>query len=140
MSARRKIHPESIEEPTINLTPLIDVVFVVLIMFILVAPMLELDRIQLAHGAQHQGKDLPVPSDKGALCLHVFDDNTVSLNGRKVTLQELVPLLKVAKKQNPRGIPQVFQDKKAYFGTYQAVKNAIEESGFEQMDVVLKPS
>ncbi len=36
------------EEASINLTPLIDVVFVVLIIFILIAPMLELDRIQLA--------------------------------------------------------------------------------------------
>ncbi|HEY5259686.1 MAG TPA: biopolymer transporter ExbD [Rhabdochlamydiaceae bacterium] len=140
MPARRRIHPEPIEEPVINLTPLIDVVFVVLIMFILVAPMLEIDRIQLAMGAEHKGKDLPAPSDKGALSLHVFDDNSVSLNGKKVNMKELVALLKVAKRQNPKGIPQVFQDKKAFFGTYQAVKNAVEESGFEQMDVVLKPS
>ena len=92
------------------------------------------------HGSGAKGKDLPAPSDKGALSLHVFDDNSVSLNGKKVNMKELVALLKVAKRQNPKGIPQVFQDKKAFFGTYQAVKNAAEESGFEQMDVVLKPS
>lgn len=36
------------EEPTVNLTPLIDVVFVILIMFIVIAPLLDLDRIELA--------------------------------------------------------------------------------------------
>ena len=35
----------AIEEPTVNLTPLIDVVFVILIMFIVVAPLLELELV-----------------------------------------------------------------------------------------------
>ena len=42
---------EGSEELHINLTPLIDVVFVLLIMFIVIAPLLELDRIQLASSA-----------------------------------------------------------------------------------------
>ena len=50
---RRKPVPD-IEEPQINLTPLIDVVFVILIMFILIAPILELDRIDLADAGGSQ--------------------------------------------------------------------------------------
>ena len=38
----------SSEENLVNLTPLIDVVFVVLILFILIAPMVEADRVQLS--------------------------------------------------------------------------------------------
>ena len=40
------------EEPLINLTPLIDVVFVVLIMFIVIAPMLEVERVELASAGE----------------------------------------------------------------------------------------
>jgi biopolymer transport protein ExbD len=40
------------DEPLINLTPLIDVVFVVLIIFILIAPMLEIDRVKLATSSE----------------------------------------------------------------------------------------
>jgi len=50
---RRNINRQSsspIEEAWINLMPLIDVVFVVLIMFIVIAPMLDIDQIDLAEG------------------------------------------------------------------------------------------
>ena len=43
------------------------------------------------------------------------------------------------KKNHPREIPRVFQDKNATFGTYQTVKNAVEAAGFEEMDIILKP-
>ena len=42
---KRRLYPMASEEPVVNLTPLIDVVFVILIMFILVAPLLEADRL-----------------------------------------------------------------------------------------------
>jgi len=48
-------------------------------------------------------------------------------------------MLKKAKREMPTQIPQVFHDKNAHFGTYQMVKNAVEEAGFEQMDIILKP-
>jgi len=35
-------------EPTINITPLIDVVFVILIAFIIVAPLLEKEQVELS--------------------------------------------------------------------------------------------
>ena len=40
----------------------------------------------------------------------------------------------------PEARPQVFHDKKAEFGTYQAVKNAAEEAGFSHIDIILKPA
>ena len=51
--SRRKFSTlsETHEEPSINMTPLIDVVFVVLVMFIIIAPILNIDRIDLAQGA-----------------------------------------------------------------------------------------
>jgi biopolymer transport protein ExbD len=44
------------------------------------------------------------------------------------------------KKRYPNQTPQVIQDTRAQFGTYQSVKNTLEICGFEQMDVVLKPN
>jgi biopolymer transport protein ExbD len=57
-----------------------------------------------------------------------------------VNASELISLLKEIHKKTPGRTPQVFHDKNAVFGTYQTVKNAVEMSGFEQMDVILKPS
>lgn len=78
--SRRKTFQDTTpyEEPTINLTPLIDVVFVVLVMFIIIAPMINLDRIELAEGA---------PSIKQnqvdqTLVVHIHKDNSIWLNQR----------------------------------------------------------
>lgn len=48
------LNSENDDDANVNLTPLIDVVFVVLIMFILVAPLVEIDRIQLAHATSEK--------------------------------------------------------------------------------------
>ena len=129
------------EEPTVNLTPLIDVVFVILIMFIVIAPLLELDRVELA--------DAPIATlhDGGAsvqetspIAIHVHQDNTIWFNHQPVLVKDLVALLKQAKVQYPQVRPQIFHDRKAQFGTYQSVKNAAEEAGFSHIDIILKPA
>lgn len=130
----------AIEEPTVNLTPLIDVVFVILIAFIVISPFLELDRVELADGAvTPQNKALSV-QEASPIALHIRQDNTVTLNGQLVKLEQLGSTLKLLKEKYPSAKPQLFHDKKAYFGTYQAIKNAVESAGFQQMDVILKPS
>ena len=121
----------------VDLTPLIDVVFVVLIMFIIVAPMLEIDKIQLAQGAAREQVET---TQMGAVAIQVREDNTIWINKHEVSQESLLPLLKALYQKNPKLNPQLFQDKKAQFGVYQKVKNAVEEAGFEELEVVLEPS
>ncbi len=130
---------DSSEESAINLTPLIDVVFIVLIMFIIIAPMLELDRVQLASAPQHDSKEVAVVQEDSPVAIHVHEDNTIWIHRQRVTEKELIQILKQAKLSYPQRVPQLFHDKKAQFGTYQTVKNAVEIAGFEQLDVILQP-
>ncbi len=127
------------EDVHINLMPLIDVVFVMLIMFIVIAPMLELDRIELASSASHGLKESAVVQENGKISIQVREDDTIYFNKKIVSEGQLIELLKNAKRSNPREIPQLFHDKKAHFGTYQTVKNAVETAGFEQLDIILQP-
>jgi biopolymer transport protein ExbD len=129
----------AIEEPAVNLTPLIDVVFVILIMFIVIAPLLELDQVELAEGANMPQTTRSV-QESSPVAIHVREDNTIWFNSQSVTPLQLAILLKNAKAQHPKVIPQVFHDKRAQFGTYQAVKNAAEEAGYSQMEIILKPA
>ena len=127
------------DDEDVNLTPLIDVVFVVLIMFILVAPLVEIDRIQLAGSGTHKKPDMVSFQDSPEVKIHVYADNTVWLNGVSVTIDELHTRLRDAFVTYPQGKPQVYHDRKAFFETYQSVKNAAEAAGFETLDVILKP-
>lgn len=141
--ARKRLNASTLtptEEPTINLTPLIDVVFVILIMFILVAPLLELDRIDLATAPMRSVEESANIREQSPITIHVHKDNTISLNRKTIALEKLSAELKETKHYYPHARPQVYQDREAYFGTYQGVKNAVEEAGFDAMDIILKPS
>jgi len=126
---------ESFAENLINLTPLIDVVFVVLVAFILIAPLLEIDHVELAPATITSENDI---SHKSPITIYVREDNSIWFNQRLVSENELATILKEKKRNFPLEVPQVYHDQKATFGTYQAVKNCIETSGFLQMDVILK--
>jgi biopolymer transport protein ExbD len=128
------------EEPTVNLTPLIDVVFVILIMFIVIAPLLELDRVELADAPVAMLTAASSVQESSPITIHVHQDNAIWFNNQPVTPKELARLLKEAKVRYPQARPQIFHDKKAHFGTYQSVKNAAEEAGFSHIDIILKPA
>lgn len=131
---------ETIEEPTVNLTPLIDVVFVILIMFIVIAPLLELDRVELAESGGDPMDSSVAVQETSPISIHVRGDNTILFNNKTVTLNQLGAQLKQAKSRYPGARPQLFHDRKAHFGTYQSIKNVTEEAGFKQIDIILKPA
>lgn len=125
------------EEGLLNLTPLIDVVFVVLICFILIAPMLEIDRIDLASSSEQKEERDPLMQPKIALSLR--EDDTIWLNKEKLLLPDLGARLKSLRKIYPKEHLHLFSDRKAHFGAYQEIKNIAESCGFEELDVVLAP-
>lgn len=137
---RRHLNRRLIEEPTVNLTPLIDVVFVILIMFIVIAPLLELDRIQLADAKGQFRENSTSVQESSPIAIHVHSDNSIWFSGNPINLNQLGLALQQAKIRYPGVRPQLFQDRKAHFGVYQSIKNATEEAGFDQLDIVLKPS
>jgi biopolymer transport protein ExbD len=128
------------EKPEVNLTPLIDVVFVILIMFILVAPLLDIDNVDLADASGAPKETITITQEMSEITIYVHRDNTVTFNKQPVSIDRLKELLKESKKRYPKARPQIFHDRKANFGTYQSIKNAVEGAGFEEMDIVLKPS
>lgn len=135
----RKRSPASYEEANMNLTPLIDVIFVILVMFMIVAPMLNLNQIELSYGKA----DSSLPSlhaDKSPIQIHVKNDNSILVNNQRIESNELLDTLKNLKSHFPEAKPLVFHDRKAFFGTYQQLKGSLEESGFDEMQIVLKPS
>ncbi len=94
--------------------------------------MLELDRIELASGKS------TTQEMKGNLMIRVEANNTIWYGGTAITVEELGQRLKEVYPLHRNLIPQLIQDKKASFGTYQSVKNVIEMAGFRELDVILK--
>ena len=128
------------EGPSVNLTPLIDVVFVILIMFILIAPVLEIGKVKLAEaGADAQDVAL-LEKETSPIILHVENNDLLFINKVRIKNQDLPKILKEAFLRYPKAKPLVFHDKRASFGMYQTIKNSLEAAGFAEMDLVLSPS
>lgn len=130
---------DSIEEPLVNLTPLIDVVFVVLIAFMLIAPILNVDSIQLSSSGPSNKKTLPA-LENNAFSISIRSDNSIWFQEKKIELKDLQKKLEIEKKKYPKTIPRLIPDAHAHFETYNQVKSVFESCGFEQLDIVLKPS
>jgi len=129
---------EESDDSLINLTPLIDVVFVVLIVFILMAPLVEIDSISLAPGSRKTAEK-PFKTESNAIHIDLQKDGTVRINKREIDKKDLKPLLNALHDANTKGVPKLFCDKEVAFGTYQEVKNAVEDAGFETLDIVVAP-
>ena len=131
----KKVYP-TIEEPVINITPLIDVVFVVLIMFILIAPLVDKENVDLARGGEGDAREV---KETSPIAVVVKKNSDILLNRVPLTIEELPLRLRQIKNSYPTAVPQLFHDKMAPFGTYQEVKLAMESAGFTEMELVLDP-
>lgn len=137
MSKRRPLllSEDAVEdEPLINLTPLIDVVFVLLIAFMLVAPLLNVEHVALAD----KGPLSESVNRQSELALTIKSDSSLWYKNQPLDIKSLPVLLQAEKRRNSALVPQLFADKSCHFGVYQDVKRALEEVGFEQLDVVLR--
>jgi len=124
------------EEPQVNLTPLIDVVFVVLILFIVIAPMINVDPIKLASSRRSESISI---DEKKNITLRIYSDQTVSINQRLIPKEHMRRTLEDIHKKNPHMRALLLCDKAANFGTYQTVKETLEFVGFEEMDIAVSP-
>ncbi|ANH78585.1 ExbD/TolR family protein [Candidatus Chlamydia sanziniae] len=124
------------EEPTVNLTPLIDIVFVILMAFIIAVPLIRLDSIALAPGSQEQERI--TDQENKTIVIKVFADNSVTLNDAWVSLQDLSPQLSLLYKQYPNHVPLLLQDGDTTFKVYQKIKMAVEAAGFHELHVALQ--
>lgn len=126
------------DEPLVNLTPLIDVVFVVLISFMLIAPVLDIDSIALAPSGPASKKET-CSIQNNPLSISIRADNSIWFQGQKVNLESLEKQVLLEKTKRPNELPQVIPDAHSHFETYCQVKNILESCGFEQMDIILRP-
>jgi biopolymer transport protein ExbD len=103
-------------------------------------PLIEMDRVNLAERPSQIVEHSSPTIKNSPISIHVREDNSILLNKKMIALDQLPAELIQFHKNFPTACPQLFHDRKANFGTYQSVKNAVETAGFTEMDVILKPA
>ncbi|MCH9621196.1 MAG: Tol-Pal system protein TolR [Chlamydiia bacterium] len=125
------------ENELINLTPLLDVLFVILILFILIAPLLNLDRISLAESTSKTLVQSAM-NEQDSLNIFLAADGSLTIKNKKVEKQTLRAVLTELHKQNKQITPRLFIDKQSSFGAFTETKDLIENCGFDSLDLVVK--
>jgi biopolymer transport protein TolR len=118
----------------INVTPMVDVMLVLLIIFMVSAPMLTVGvPLDLP---QTQAKSLE--QDKTPLQLSVDIKGKIFINDTEVTMNDLVPKLKAITDARGGTDERIFMraDKKADYGTVAKVMGQLSGAGFKRLALV----
>lgn len=118
----------------INVTPFVDVVLVLLIIFMITAPMMI------------RGIDVQVPRTETRnvhpeerLVLSVTKDKRVFLDDQPITLGRLEKVLTGLQKRNPKAAIFLRADEKVPYGIVVQVMDVVKKAGIDRLGMVTEP-
>ena len=131
------LQTESLEEPSLNLTPMIDIVFLLIIFFMVGTKFAEMERtVQL---------EVPKVGDLGALSsapekrvINVYNDGSIVVDRRSITLEQLRAELKSATAQYPELGIVVRGDGAGPFQNVASVLTACRQAGIDDMGISVR--
>lgn len=117
----------------INVTPFVDVMLVLLIIFMVTAPMLK------------QGIDIDLPQAKGKslpaeerIIIVMKRNGTIYLNDKKMKIPQIAAKLRAVSKINPDVYLKA--DKRVPYGEVVKLMAEIKEAGIEKLGMVTEPA
>ncbi len=118
----------------INMTPLVDVMLVLLVIFLVTAPMLN-SAIKL---------DLPAEaaaqiSEEKAATISVNEDGKYFLNDQELSTGELESQLKILAKNNPKQQIHLRADVNVHYGKVSHVLAALQRNGLSNIGFITEP-
>jgi biopolymer transport protein ExbD len=119
----------------INVTPLVDVMLVLLVIFIITAPLLAAAiRIDLPNE-----KAQAVSAETPAVRVAIDADGTLYWEGQRIAPEDLAPRLQEAAKRQPRPDIHLRADKQARYAQIAAVMAAAQQAGLGKIGFITEP-
>jgi biopolymer transport protein ExbD/biopolymer transport protein TolR len=118
----------------INITPLVDVVLVLLLIFMVTAPVLQ------------SGIEVAVPQTRTVnqiteehLIVTIDKDQNVFLQDKPVNIHDLARLLSSNTQKGSKRVVFVRADQKVPFGAFASVMDAVKQAGITNISIVTRP-
>jgi biopolymer transport protein TolR len=119
----------------INVTPLVDVMLVLLIIFMVTAP-----RLQTGVDVNlPEAKAQTIPDDEGKLILTVTKDKRVFLGKLQIRWEDVETTLKNNAKLNADRELYLHADKMLYYGDVVKIMAAVKQAGVDKLGMVTDP-
>ncbi len=113
------------EELEINMTPMLDIVFIMLIFFIVTATFMKEAGVTVEKPEALTGER----QDQASIIVAVTDKDEVWVNKQVVDIKALRPLIEKLHAENPKGTVVIEADRDARAGLMIAVADAIQAAG-----------
>lgn len=124
-------------EPTLNLTPMIDIVFLLIIFFMVGTKFTEIERqIELELPAVKQFGALTSPPRERVV--NVYRDNTIMMDRKTWTLDQLIEELKRAHNEYNEMSVLIRGDGDGRLGNVTNVMAACRDAGFERLGIAVR--
>jgi biopolymer transport protein ExbD/biopolymer transport protein TolR len=119
----------------INITPLVDVVLVLLVIFMLTAPVLQ-SGIQVAVPKTKTVKEIT----QQRTVITINKDQEVFLNDKPVNLNDLPTLLRQGNTDTTTEVVYLRADEKVPFGAFATLMDAVKQAGITNVSIVTQPA
>jgi biopolymer transport protein ExbD len=126
--AKRHAH---IEEAEINITPMLDIVFIMLIFFIVTASFTRETGVVVDKPLADQAAALR----NGTILIAVRPSGDIWMESRQVEMNEVRQLVERAASENPEGSVVIVADKGARIGTVTQVMDRVRLAGVESVSI-----
>ena len=126
--ARRHAHTEEAE---INITPMLDIVFIMLIFFIVTTSFTKETGASIIKPVAEQA----VALQNGTILIGVRPNDEIWMAKRQIELREVRQMVERAKSENPEGSVVIIADKGAKIGTVTEVMDQVRLAGVEGVSI-----
>ncbi|MGD2129848.1 MAG: biopolymer transporter ExbD [Lysobacterales bacterium] len=122
--ARRHAH---MEETDINITPMLDIVFIMLIFFIVTTSFTKETGVVIAKPIAEQAEAL----QNGTILIGIRPNDDIWMAKRQIELREVRQMVERAKAENPEGSVVIVADKGSKIGVVTQVMDQVRLAGVE---------
>ena len=118
----------------INITPLVDVVLVLLVIFMITAPVLQ-SGIEVAVPKTRTVKEIT----EQKITVTIASDQTVYLDDKPINIHDLTDRLHASNADPAKQTIYVRADKRVPFGAFASVMDAVKQAGITNISIITQP-
>ena len=132
---RAPISQAGAEEEEINITPMLDVVFILLIFFIVTANFIKEPGLEV----NRPDSETAEPTENAAILIAVGNAGEIYMDGRRIDKRQVKANVVRLLAENPQGSVVIQADEKATADTIMAVMDGAREAGVYNISLASEP-
>jgi len=132
---KRKKHGSNEDDASIDMTPMLDIVFIMLIFFIVTTSFVKEKGLEVSR--PKDSKTPPPPTNVKSLSIRVNEDGTIVVNGRQVDIRRVEANIQSFLAENAQDTAAVQAHPKAKHGDVTEVINEVKRAGITNVSVMV---